>query len=79
MWFLRRDAPPGTDLHALELTAERAGCALVCSFASSAEYEAAIIKDKREAGAYGPKRQRRQILLAISALAFSAFSLAQLF
>jgi len=76
---LRRLASLGADLHALELTAERAGSALACSFASSAEYEAAIIKAKRAAGVYGPKRQRRQILVATAAAALLALALAQFF
>jgi hypothetical protein len=50
------------DVMALEAQLERAGDALACSFSSSAEFEAAIIKARREAGIYGPKRQRRQFL-----------------
>ncbi len=74
---LRRFAPLGADLHALELTAERAGCALACPFASSDEYEASIIKARRAAGVYGPKRQRRQVFVALTAAILSAFFLAQ--
>ena len=74
---LHRFATVGADLHALELTAERAGCALACSFASSAEYEASIIQAKRDAGVYGPKRQRRQIFLVIAAATLLAIFFAQ--
>ncbi|MEX0842265.1 MAG: hypothetical protein WD039_08285 [Xanthobacteraceae bacterium] len=61
---MRRFAQVGADFHALEITEERAGSALACPYASSAEYEAAIIQARRAAGVYGPKRQRRQWLLA---------------
>ncbi len=77
MSTLHRFATVGADLHALELTAERAGCALACPFASSAEYEASIIQEKRAAGVYGPKRQRRQIFLVIAAATLLAFFFAQ--
>jgi hypothetical protein len=46
---------------ALEAWVERARLALACTFSSSAEYEAAIIQAKRDAGVYGPKRLRRQL------------------
>lgn len=54
----------GPDFHRLELTAQQAGSALACDFASSAEYEAALIKERRDAGRYG-RRERRQLFLAI--------------
>ena len=57
--FSRRQGPA----QALELQAERAGRSLACPFASSAEFEAAVIQAKRLAGAYGPRRHRR---LAVS-------------
>jgi len=44
---------------ALQLNAERAGCALACTFSSSDEFEAAVIRARREAGAFGPRRQWR--------------------
>jgi hypothetical protein len=40
--------------------AAQAGCALACSYSSSDEFEAAVIKSKLDAGAYGPKRYRRR-------------------
>jgi hypothetical protein len=52
------------DLLALQSHAERAGCALACSFSSSDEFEAAVIRSKRAAGVYGPKRQRRYAFYA---------------
>jgi hypothetical protein len=38
----------------LEVCAERAGAALACEFANSAEFDAAIIAARRAAGVYGP-------------------------
>ena len=54
----------GPDFQTLELTAQQAGSAFACDFASSAEYEAVLIKERREAGRYGG-RERRQFYLAI--------------
>jgi hypothetical protein len=52
----------------LQSNAERAGYALACSFGSSAEFEAAVIKSRLDAGAYGPKRRRRSIAYAGAAI-----------
>ncbi len=46
----------------LEAYAEHAGEALACVYASSSEFDAALIARRRAEGVYGPKRQRRQIL-----------------
>jgi len=46
------------DLVALRTAAERAGTALACLFSSSDEFEAAVIKARRDAGAFAPKRRR---------------------
>ena len=63
-----------TDLLALRAAAERAGTALACLFSSSDEFEAAVIKARRDAGAFGPRRKRRSaryaVLTAILAAAF---------
>lgn len=48
----------------LESRAANAGCAMACSFGSSAEFEAAVIRGKREAGAYARKRRLRCVLAA---------------
>jgi hypothetical protein len=53
---------------ALETCAEGARLALACPFSSSDEFEAAIIRERRAAGAYGPSARRRHWLWA-SALA----------
>jgi hypothetical protein len=57
------------DALTLKVDAERAGLAWACPFSSSAEFEAAIIKARREAGVYGPKRTRRHVLAFAAAMA----------
>jgi hypothetical protein len=47
---------------ALEAYAERAGAAMACAYSSSAEFDAALIAQRRAAGVYGPRRYRRQRL-----------------
>jgi hypothetical protein len=56
------------EMLALQSHAERAGYALACSFGSSAEFEAAVIRSRLDAGVYGPKRQRRSIAYAGAAI-----------
>jgi hypothetical protein len=56
------------DMLALQSTAEHAGRALACSFGSSAELEAALIKSRLAAGIYGPKRRRRAVAYAGAAV-----------
>ncbi len=67
-----------TDLLALRASAERAGMALACVFASSEEYEADLIRERRASGAFGPRRSlRRRMRLAALIGAFAlAFLLA---
>lgn len=60
---------PQTETMSLEQIAERAGAAWACTFSSSAEYDAAIIAERRAAGVYGPLRQRRQIFLTATGVA----------
>jgi hypothetical protein len=50
----------------LEANLERAGYSMACPFTSSSEFEAAVIRAKRQAGAYGPRRQRRLAVYAAS-------------
>ncbi len=47
---------------ALEAYAARAGAAMACAYSSSAEYDAALIAERRAAGVYGPRRHRKQRL-----------------
>jgi hypothetical protein len=51
-----------TDLAALRASAERAGVALACVFASSDEYEADLIRERRASGAFRPQRRWRHHL-----------------
>lgn len=53
----------------LQVDAQRAGLAWACPFSSSDEFEAAVIRSRREAGIYGPKRSRRYALYVASVVA----------
>ena len=64
MWQPSASARISNDALALQAQAVRAGCALACAYSSSDEFEAAVIKAKRDAGVYGPKRRRRLALYA---------------
>jgi len=64
MWGGRVASRLSADMLALESHVERAGRALACAFSSSAEFEAAVVKSKLDAGIYGPKRRRRLVVLA---------------
>ena len=57
-----------SDCIPLESHAERAGYALACAFSSSAEFEAALIAERRAAGVYGPRRHRRSMLATVAAM-----------
>jgi hypothetical protein len=54
----------------LAIDAERAGAAMACRYSSSDEYEAALIAERRAAGAY--HRLRRDRLVLWSAVAAAA-------
>lgn len=54
---------------ALEAYAERAGAALACAYSSSAEYDAALIAERRAAGIYGPKRHCKRRLATAAGVA----------
>ena len=60
---------PDADVLALEAYAERAGAALACAYSSSAEFDAALIAERRAAGVYGPKRHRKQMLATAAGIA----------
>ena len=60
------------DLVALRAAAERAGTALACLFSSSDEFEAAVIRARREAGAFPSRRRRQPFLLALVTLLLAA-------
>jgi hypothetical protein len=69
MWRPRNMSPIETSALALETNAVCAGLALGCAYASSDEYEAEVINARRAAGAYGPRRQRRQALVVFAIMA----------
>lgn len=54
---------------ALEAYAEGAGTALACAYSSSAEYDAALIAERRAAGVYGPRKHRKQMLVTAAGIA----------
>lgn len=53
----------------LEAYAARAGAALACAYSSSAEFDAALIAQRRAAGVYGPRRHRKQRLATAAGIA----------
>lgn len=53
----------------LETQASFAGLALACSYADSDEFEAEVVRARREAGAYGAPRGQRAIVLGLVAAA----------
>ena len=57
------------------LAADAAGLALACAYSSSDEYEAAIIAERRAAGAYGGS-QRPLALIVAAAVAILALVVA---
>ncbi|MGC1466656.1 MAG: hypothetical protein WA792_13080 [Pseudolabrys sp.] len=59
---------PIPDAVTLEARAARAGLALACAFSSSAEFDAALIAERRAAGVYGPRRHRRQICVTATGI-----------
>jgi hypothetical protein len=69
---------PQGDVLALEAQAARAGMALACAYSNSAEFDAALIADRRAAGVYGPRRHRRQMLIAAAGIAAGLTALALL-
>jgi hypothetical protein len=60
---------PDTALMALDAYAQRAGAALACAYSSSAEFDAALIAERRAAGVYGPKRHRKRRLATAAGIA----------
>jgi hypothetical protein len=65
------------DLAALKVSAERAGTALACLFASSDEFEAQVIRVRREQGAFASAgraaRWREAVLSALLSFVFLMF------
>ena len=57
------------DIVALRAAAERAGTALACLFSSSDEFEAAVVRVRREQGAYRARNRSRRPLVAVTLVA----------
>ena len=51
----------------LETSVEEARLSFACVFSSSEEFEAALIKNRREAGHYGPSHGQRHSIIGIAA------------
>jgi len=63
------------DLAALRAAAERAGTSLACLFSTADEFEAAVVRVRREQGAYRAKHRRRPLLVAMIGVLALAFVL----
>ncbi len=61
------------DLVALRAAAERAGTSLACLFSSSDEFEAEIVRVRREQGAFRTHQRSRHPLRWAAAIVFLAF------
>jgi hypothetical protein len=62
MWDSHRRLPQNK---ASVLAADAAGLALGCAYSSSDEYEAAIIAERRAAGAYGSNHKPAALIAAV--------------
>ncbi|MGH6684774.1 MAG: hypothetical protein ACRECA_12810 [Pseudolabrys sp.] len=69
MLGLANNPHPDAAVLTLEAYAERAGAALACAYSSSAEFDAALIAERRAAGVYGPRRNRGRRLAAVAGIA----------
>jgi hypothetical protein len=69
MLRIAHSGPMNAEVLALEAYAECAGAAMACAFSSSAEYDAALIAERRAAGVYGPRRHRKQMLATAAGFA----------
>jgi hypothetical protein len=66
--MLRPTIPIRPDTDLLEAHAVWAGAAMACAYSSSAEFDAALIAERRAAGVYGPRRRRKQMLMTTAGL-----------
>jgi hypothetical protein len=60
------------DIVALRAAAERAGTALACLFSSSDEFEAEVVRVRREQGAYRIQTRPRHPLRVVALVALAA-------
>jgi hypothetical protein len=65
-WFSFRAR--SVNVPTLEAHAEYAGLALACAFSSSAEFDAALIAERRAAGVYGPRSHRAQKVIVAAGI-----------
>ena len=61
-----RVGPKADAALALDANAASARLAMACVYSSSDEYEAEVIRARRDAGVYGPRRQLRHALVALA-------------
>jgi hypothetical protein len=61
------------DLVALRAAADRAGTALACLFSTADEFEAAVVRVRREQGAYRGRRRRPIWAAAVIGMLVLAF------
>jgi len=73
MSHARNIADLEADIIALRAAAERAGTALACLFSTSGEFEAAVVRVRREQGAYRAPERARHRLRAAALVALLAF------
>jgi hypothetical protein len=69
---------PSADALSLEASAASARQAFVCSYSSSAEFEAETIAARRAAGAYGPRVQAQTAMMVFAVVASAVLILAAL-
>lgn len=60
-----RDSTPNTALMSLEAAAASARAGFGCMFSSSAEYETALITERRAQGRYGAQRSKLPVIAFI--------------
>lgn len=72
MWQIPTLSRPRSEVLTLQMHAERAGFAWTCPYSSSAEFEAAVIRSRRRAGAYRSVRVRRYAVYTVVLAAAAA-------
>ncbi|KAA0076068.1 hypothetical protein CIW50_07335 [Tardiphaga sp. P9-11] len=63
--MISRDSTPNTALMSLEAAAASARAGFGCMFSSSAEYETALITERRAQGRYGAQRSKLPVIAFI--------------
>jgi hypothetical protein len=73
MWPLTALDRSRSAILALNAHVERAGCAWACAYSSSDEFEAAVLRSRRDAGGYG--RMRLALHAGVATIVIVAVSL----